>query len=507
MAESDVTQFLVDNTASAVLAAADPSDDVDLLLSLPTVAVDPSGIGVAPPGNGPDTTATGSPRSVTYYLDKAGNRTSVVDNNVSKTYSPNVLNQYTAVGGTAVGNGNEHELTSYQAISYTYINDERLKTVTGGNNNYQLAYDALGRCVKRTVNGAINYYIYDGEKAILQYNSGGAIIGRNLYGKGIDEILMRTDNVLKQTYYYQQDHEGSVTHLTDGTGGVIESYRYDAFGAPTIYNPSGATHANRVLFTGREYDSTFGIYEYRARAYHPGLGRFTSEDPKGFDAGDYNLFRYVHNDPLDMTDPLGLGPDLYFKPPPDPWGHEFEHTTLANAMNQRAAEMMQKLAQQDATMAQQAQKAPSLEGTNAGLRIPKVQYDTISKAGKAGVDPAYDTAKITRDREMTGPIGQVDATKSGHYFPGPVEPGMGVIKKGPDAGKQGSYIDRLTGDLPQGSHLVGYYTVHIHYDPERMQKVDAPRFSNYWGISARIIMKSPGFSGNWDRPLYSSYPP
>ena len=31
-----------------------------------------------------------------------------------------------------------------------------------------------------------------------------------------------------------------------------------------------------------------------------------SEDPKLFDAGDYNLFRYCHNDPLDMTDPMGL---------------------------------------------------------------------------------------------------------------------------------------------------------------------------------------------------------
>jgi hypothetical protein len=40
--------------------------------------------------------------------------------------------------------------------------------------------------------------------------------------------------------------------------------------------------------------------------YHSGLGRFMSEDPKLFDAGDYNLFRYCHNDPIDMTDPMGL---------------------------------------------------------------------------------------------------------------------------------------------------------------------------------------------------------
>jgi hypothetical protein len=31
-----------------------------------------------------------------------------------------------------------------------------------------------------------------------------------------------------------------------------------------------------------------------------------SEDPKLFDAGDYNFFRYCHNDPVDKTDPTGL---------------------------------------------------------------------------------------------------------------------------------------------------------------------------------------------------------
>src|SRR5437762_2305361 len=60
------------------------------------------------------------------------------------------------------------------------------------------------------------------------------------------------------------------------------------------------------MFTGREYSALFGFYEYRARAYHPGLGRFMSEDPKLFDAGDYNLFRYCHNDPIDLRDPMGL---------------------------------------------------------------------------------------------------------------------------------------------------------------------------------------------------------
>jgi RHS repeat-associated protein len=229
-------------------------------------------------------------------------------------------------------------------ISYTYINDERLRTVTSTGNNYTLAYDALGRCVKRTLNSITTYYVYDGEKPVLEYNSSGAIVGRNLYGKAIDEILLRVDVINNWTLYFQQDHEGSVTHLTSSTGTVIEKYKYDAFGAPTIYNASGmqistSTYNNRFLFTGREYAPTFGFYEYRARAYNPTLGRFMSEDPKLFDAGDYNLYRYVHNDPLDLTDPMGLDVGAAGYDASEvirlPNGYVFEKSTVSSPAGER----------------------------------------------------------------------------------------------------------------------------------------------------------------------------
>jgi RHS repeat-associated protein len=202
------------------------------------------------------------------------------------------------------------------------------------NSNYQLVYDALGRCVKRILtiapgtspltNPVTTYYVYDGEKPILEYDANtGILVGLNLYGKGIDEILERgaygADNQA-HIYFFQQNHEGSVTLLTDANGSVIERYRCDVFGAPTIYDGnwnarSNTIYDNRFLFTGREYAATyrstyntpaFNFYEYRARAYSPQLGRFMSEDPKLFDAGDYNLFRYCHNDPIDFTDPMGM---------------------------------------------------------------------------------------------------------------------------------------------------------------------------------------------------------
>jgi RHS repeat-associated protein len=276
-------------------------------------------------------------RSLGYYYDKAGNRQQVTDTaNPTISSVINTINQYTSASGCSITNGLEHEISSFQGlydtqlVNYHYLNDEHLISVdaTGGTRSFY--YDALGRCVKRVGSGATTYYIYDGEKPIVEYTSSTGIVGRNVYGKGIDEILMRTDPNANggNPIYYAQDHEGSVTHLLDGrssptsqTGNVIEKYAYDAFGWPWFMdgggnnlNPNATAYNNRFLFTGREYAATyrgiyvqaFRFYEYRARAYHPDLGRFMSEDPKLFDAGDYNLFRYCHNDPIDFTDPMGL---------------------------------------------------------------------------------------------------------------------------------------------------------------------------------------------------------
>jgi RHS repeat-associated protein len=91
----------------------------------------------------------------------------------------------------------------------------------------------------------------------------------------------------------------------------LEIYTYDAFGTPTITDGAGnqrstSAYGNRFMFTGREYLLTFGIYDYRNRFYHPGMGIFIQTDPKGFDAGDMNLFRYCGDDPVDKSDPMGL---------------------------------------------------------------------------------------------------------------------------------------------------------------------------------------------------------
>jgi RHS repeat-associated protein len=97
------------------------------------------------------------------------------------------------------------------------------------------------------------------------------------------------------------DRQGSVVDLVDVQGNVLNHFVYDSFG-----NRTATTAADfRFGYTGRELDGESGLYYYRARYYDPSLGRFISEDPIGFSAGDTNLYRYVSNSPTNFTDPTG----------------------------------------------------------------------------------------------------------------------------------------------------------------------------------------------------------
>ena len=44
---------------------------------------------------------------------------------------------------------------------------------------------------------------------------------------------------------------------------------------------------------------------FRARYYNPMIGRFISEDPTGFAAGEMELYGYAGDDPINYSDPFG----------------------------------------------------------------------------------------------------------------------------------------------------------------------------------------------------------
>jgi len=98
------------------------------------------------------------------------------------------------------------------------------------------------------------------------------------------------------------DHQGTIRDVIDSAASLVQHRKYDSFGNADVTPVADFLFA----YTGRPLDPDTGLYDYRARWYDADVGRFVSEDPLGFAAGDMNTYRYVGNSPLDYTDPSGM---------------------------------------------------------------------------------------------------------------------------------------------------------------------------------------------------------
>ena len=122
----------------------------------------------------------------------------------------------------------------------------------------------------------------------------GNVVRRFVHGARIDEpVLMKTAG---GDIYYTMDGLGSISELTNASGNLVESYRYDAYGKTKLYDSVGfpisaSSVGNPYYFTGREYDFETGLYYYRARYYDLKLGRFLETDPLEYKDG-LNLYLY-----------------------------------------------------------------------------------------------------------------------------------------------------------------------------------------------------------------------
>ncbi len=232
----------------------------------------------------------------------------------TETMTYGTANELLTLNATTYGydpNGNRTRKTDTAGETvYAYDDEQRLVRVetNGGTQVTTYTYDPLGRRIEKNVNGTISHYLYEGEDILLEYDQTGAVVTRYIHGPGIDEPLaMEKDG---QLYCYHADDLGSIIALTDSTGSVVQSYRYDAFG--NILNDMPAV-VQPYTYTAREYDPETGLYFYRARYYDPKAGRFLQRDPIGFVGGDVNLYAYVKNNPMNWIDPWGLyGWDVHY---------------------------------------------------------------------------------------------------------------------------------------------------------------------------------------------------
>jgi len=105
-------------------------------------------------------------------------------------------------------------------------------------------------------------------------------------------------------YYYTRDHLCSIRELTGTNGAVLARYDYDPYGQQVQL--SGTISAD-FGYTGFYVHQPSGVLLAPYREYSAPLGRWISRDPLG-EAGGINLYEYVKNDPIRLTDRYGLDP-------------------------------------------------------------------------------------------------------------------------------------------------------------------------------------------------------
>jgi RHS repeat-associated protein len=170
-------------------------------------------------------------------------------------------------------------------------------------------YDVLGNRIDLEVTAnsvtTATHFAYDGENAWADLSGTNALQMRRLYTDATDALFARIDSG-GTVAWYLTDRLGSVRDIANNTTGVsIDHIDYDGFGNAT---ETQSSNGDRYKYTAREWDAVMRLQYSRGRYYDPATGRWTSEDPLGFNAGDSNLYRYVGNNSVNSVDPSGLEP-------------------------------------------------------------------------------------------------------------------------------------------------------------------------------------------------------
>lgn len=218
---------------------------------------------------------------------------------LSLSYTANGLNQYSSVSGTTYSYDTRGNLTSDTARTFTYDVDNKLLTGSAPT-AATFTYDPLGRMQTDTASGATTTFLYDGDNLSAEYNSSGTVLRRYApSGLGEDQPLVWYEGSgTTSRQWLHSDNQGSIAAYSNASGDQAAAYGYSPYGEP------GAWSGSRYSYTGQLMIPEALLYNYKARAYDPKLGRFLQTDPIGY-GDDVNAYAYARDDSTNGADPTG----------------------------------------------------------------------------------------------------------------------------------------------------------------------------------------------------------
>jgi RHS repeat-associated protein len=245
----------------------------------------------------------GSPWSQTFSYDAFGNISKSGTVSFQPTYSY-LTNHMTQVGSSTPSydaNGNATNDTAH-----TYAWDANGRPVTA--DSVTLTYDALGRMAEQDKSGTYYQIVYTplGTKFAIM---NGSTLQRAFVPLTGGSEAVYTSSASGLAYYRHSDWVGSSRFASTPTRTMYYDGAYAPFGE--AYAQTGTAD---LSFTGMNQDTTANLYDFPAREFNDIHGRWPSPDPAGISAvrlrnpQTWNRYAYVNNNPLKLTDPMGMDP-------------------------------------------------------------------------------------------------------------------------------------------------------------------------------------------------------
>lgn len=227
-----------------------------------------------------------------YSYDARGNRLSTL----AETATYDAQDRLLTRGASTYQVSNDGFLAGKDGDTFQYSAFGELLSATVGGQTVTYGYTGAGRLASRTQGAATTgflsgvaskdgsgttVYYYDDRQHLFAFERGGSL------------------------YYVGCDQVGTPRIVVDSAGIVQKVIDRDSFGV--LASDSNPGFVLPIGFAGGIEDPLTGLVRFGARDYEPASGRFCARDPILFAGGDFNLYRYGFNDPVNNVDPSGFG--------------------------------------------------------------------------------------------------------------------------------------------------------------------------------------------------------
>ncbi|MER7754510.1 polymorphic toxin-type HINT domain-containing protein [Kitasatospora sp. NPDC097643] len=315
------------------------------------------GIGGCDNANGPATTAGGgksvggpSPYWQSYGYDATGNRTGLVQHDVTGNTANDVtttqafgaaksVNTPTTAPSSGGGTGGPHALTTSttssaagtRTVGYQYDAAGNTTAITDTSGTTSLTWNGEDKLASDAQTGkpGATSYLYDADGDLLIRRNP----GQTTLSLATDQLTLDTaSGATTNTRYFGAPGGLALTRVTAAIGGgtllvqasdphgtanlqinttegmAVTRRPVDPFGNPRGTQPDPGAWAGQKGFVGGLKDDTTGLTNLGAREYDPRTGRFLNPDPL-LDVANpqqWNGYAYSDNDPVNLSDPTGL---------------------------------------------------------------------------------------------------------------------------------------------------------------------------------------------------------